>query len=131
MKRAAALLAMLLLFATGCQKEPETIVLTGTVEEVNDHCVLISTEDWDHCDRAIVTFDGQMEIPFNLMAGQKLRFTILPTIEQTYPAQVTAIKVVLLKEEQTSSRDDDTRQESSFAQPQEDSGMQEENLADG
>jgi rhodanese-related sulfurtransferase len=40
-----------------------------------------------------VGYGEELEIPFNLLVGQRLIFTVLPEIRESYPVQVTAVKI--------------------------------------
>ncbi|NLA85677.1 MAG: hypothetical protein GX847_00010 [Clostridiales bacterium] len=96
-KKAIALLicaAALLLTLAGCAEK--NITFTGTIAEVNDGSILVTTTDDTGFDKAIVYFDDSMKISFNLLAGQVVKVTILPLIRESYPVQVTAVAIELV-----------------------------------
>ena len=95
MKRILLLLAVLTVLLFGCTNQ-KTIQFTGVIEEIYDNGVLVSTDDLSSSDRASVGFAKELEpFGFNLLVGQTVRFTILPEIMESYPVQVTAVKLEL------------------------------------
>lgn len=83
----------------GCEaNKSENIVFTGKVEAVNASSFEVTTSDAEF-DRAVVGYGDNLKINFNISAGQELKITILPEIAESYPVQVTAVKIELLKEE--------------------------------
>lgn len=88
------LLAAVLL--SGCA-QAGYIVFTGAVEEIYENGVLVATDDLNGNDRASVGFAEDMQpFEFNLLVGQRLEITALPEIRESYPVQVTAVKIRLL-----------------------------------
>lgn len=93
--------AALCLPLTGCKgKEPDkegepkagNIVFTGTVEEVGEDFILVSTTDDVGFTRASVSFGEALEaVPRDFKIGQVWRITILPEIRESDPVQVTAV----------------------------------------
>lgn len=80
----------------GCEKEEpvaENVVFTGTIEEINDRSILVSTTDDVGFDKASVSFDEDVQITFNFLVGQIVKLTILPQIRESYPVQVTAVAI--------------------------------------
>ena len=100
MKKIIILICAMVLFLilTGCVNEEQNIVFTGTIEEVYDHSVLVSTTDEVGFDKAVVSFAPGLQISFNLTVGRTLKFTILPQIAESYPVQVTAVAIELVAE---------------------------------
>lgn len=82
----------------GCAKEEENIVFIGTIEEIYDNSVLVTTTDEVGFDKANVSFGSDVRIGSNFIVGQTYRFTILPQIAESYPVQVTAIAIELTTE---------------------------------
>jgi len=103
MKKALTLLlcAMALLsLPAGCKKHEEpapNIVFTATVERVDQNAVLVSTADDVGFDKAQVSLSSAKP-DFTLAVGQTVRLTILPQILESYPVQVTAVKIKLIAE---------------------------------
>lgn len=84
------------LLITGCKKEVDTITFNATIEEVNDNNILVKTSDAVGFDLASVGYDKDLKIDFNLIVGQEVTITILPEIRESYPVQVTAVKIKLV-----------------------------------
>ncbi len=103
MKRILLPLALLLVLLFGCAKQ-ETVVFTGIIEEIHENGVLVVTDELSASDRASVGFAKNMEpIGFNLIVGQTVRVTILPEIRESYPVQVTAVKLELQEQQQNTA----------------------------
>ena len=103
MKKIIAILlcaAALLSVFSGCSKEPvvENVVFTGTIEEIHDNSILVSTTDDVGFDKASVSFEPDIKISFNFLVGQIVRLTILPQIAESYPVQVKAVAIELVSE---------------------------------
>lgn len=99
MKRILLLLAVPMVLLFGCTNQ-ETIQFTGVIEEIYENGVLVTTDDLASSDRASVGFAEELEpFGFNLLVGQTVRFTILPEIRESYPVQVTAVKLELQGEQ--------------------------------
>jgi hypothetical protein len=101
---ALAAAAMLIAFLAGCtqkEQEPagENIAFTGVIEQINDNSILVSTTDDVGFDKASVGYSDDMAEPdFNFIVGQMVKITILPQIRESYPVQVTAVKIELVAE---------------------------------
>ena len=94
---AAASLLLILTACSGGEPAEENVVFTGIIEEVSDGDLLVSTEDDVGFDMARVHFSEDMEEPdFEPAVGQTGRLTILPQIAESYPVQVTAVKIELV-----------------------------------
>jgi len=99
MKKGIAIVCMaaLLLILAGCgEPAPENIVFTGTIEEIYDGGILVSTSDEVGFDKASVRIPPEVEVDFDLLVGQTVRLTILPEIAESYPVQVTAVAIELV-----------------------------------
>lgn len=94
--RMTMLFALLLplMLAFGCAQE--TVVFTGTIEEVGENSILVTTEDLNASDRASVGYDKSLRMDFTPEAGQTVKITILPEIRESYPVQVTAVRIELV-----------------------------------
>lgn len=100
MKRIIVLVLVTLLLLPGCsEKTEENIVFNALVEEVYDGGVLVTTEDEVGFDKASVSYDEDLIIDFEIEAGQNVTIEILPLIRESYPVQVTAVRIELLEEE--------------------------------
>lgn len=100
-KRLLLLLLPLLLF--GCARQ-EVYQFTGVVEEVYENSIFVTSDDPIVGDRASVGFAKDMKpLSFNLAVGQTLTITILPDIRDSYPVQVTAVKIELITDKPTAN----------------------------
>jgi hypothetical protein len=106
MKHTAALLICSILYAAlfaGCSAERnKNITFTAVIEEIYDNSILVSTSDALSFDRASVGIRGT-KTGFNLTVGQTVKITILPQIRESYPVQVTATAIELVKEKDAAS----------------------------
>ncbi|NLP23775.1 MAG: rhodanese-like domain-containing protein [Syntrophomonadaceae bacterium] len=59
---------------------------------------MVTTTDDVGFDKASVGFDENLEIPFDLVAGQIIEIEALPEIRESYPVQITAVNINLLEE---------------------------------
>lgn len=91
------LLAALLLLA-GCGQKNENITFTATIESIHDNSIMVTTADGVSFDKASVSFDKKLEIPFALAVGQTVEIEALPEIRESYPVQITAVKISLKEE---------------------------------
>jgi hypothetical protein len=90
--------AVLIMTMAGCAKKEPNIVFTGTIEEVSDSSILVTTADDVGFDKASVSFAPDVKIAFNFLKGQVVKLTILPEIRESYPVQVTAVAIELVSE---------------------------------
>lgn len=101
MKKIAAVLLTCTLLLAGCGTKEKNIVFTGVILEIYDNGILVETADLYGSDKASVSFDKDIEgISFNFLAGQTVELTILPQIRESYPVQVTAVKIKLIQQAQ-------------------------------
>ncbi len=104
MKKAIAVLlfcALLTTLPSGCFGKSDaqnSITFTGIIEETGDGSILVSTTEDVGFDKASVGYNKGLEIPFNLIAGQTVKITILPEIRESYPVQVTATAIELVSD---------------------------------
>lgn len=93
MKKTFMTLFTTLLLLTGCGQK--NITFTATVDSVHDNSIMVTTTDDVSFDKASVGFDKKLEIPSNLMVGQTVEIEALPEIRESYPVQITAVKISL------------------------------------
>ncbi|MEL7655413.1 MAG: GerMN domain-containing protein [Bacillota bacterium] len=91
-----AVAIMLTFLLVGCTK-PDTITFTAEIESVNENSILVNTIDYENFDKASVDL-RDAEYDFELSEGQTVEITILPEIRESYPVQVTGVKLTLIKE---------------------------------
>lgn len=87
------LLTSAIIIITGCSAKSENITFTAVVESVYDNGILVTTVDGVDFDKASVWFDNSLMLNFKLQAGQMLKIEILPEIRESYPVQVTAVRI--------------------------------------
>lgn len=85
---------IIVLTFVGCSKT-ENITFTATIDQVNENSILVSTIDFDDFDIANVDL-REAEVEFQVMDGQLVEITILPLVRESYPVQVTGVKVKLM-----------------------------------
>ena len=84
-------LVMLTALLCGCGAGGGSVRFTGVVEEIHDNAILVSTTDDVGFTQAMVDI-SDVETP-SLVIGGALQITIDPLIAETFPVQVTALKV--------------------------------------
>jgi rhodanese-related sulfurtransferase len=100
MKRAIPALAIFMftiLTVFGCRKT-DLITFTAVVEDLNINSAAVTTSDNVGFDKATVYFTENMDVDFLLETGQTIKVTILPEIRESYPVQVSAVKIELISE---------------------------------
>jgi len=100
-KKHVIILLTLLVLLSGCTVQSQNMTFTAQVIEVFDYGILVSTTDDIGFDRASVDFDDSLDILFDLEVGQTVRIEILPEIRESYPVQITAVKIELLEDAKT------------------------------
>lgn len=90
------LLLLLLTVTAGCSAR-DTVTFTAEIEEVSDSSILVTTVDFEEFDMASVGL-SEAKYDFEPAAGQLVEITILPEIRESYPVQVTAVKLSLIGE---------------------------------
>lgn len=101
MKKNLLCILLCVLLFVACDKkdnileDTDFIIFTATIEEVNnDSSLLVRTEDQNvEFDLASVSYDRDLELDYIFQIGEQVRLTILPEIRESYPVQVTAIKI--------------------------------------
>lgn len=101
MKRLTAAFVLIVFFLAACGNDAENITFTAIIENVSGNSMMVTTSDNVGFDRASVGYDKNLKIDFKPAAGQTVEITILPAIRESYPVQVTAVKIVLLAENTT------------------------------
>jgi rhodanese-related sulfurtransferase len=87
-----------LLMLAGCGQKSDNIIFTATIDSIHDNSIMVSTTDEVGFDKASVGFDKKLEISFNLTVGQVVKIEALPEIRESYPVQITAVKISLKEE---------------------------------
>ena len=90
------LIAIILL--AGCGLKNENIVFSATIESIHDNSIMVTTSDDFSFDKASVDFDKMLKIPFTPAVGQTVEIEALPEIRESYPVQITAVKISLKDE---------------------------------
>ncbi len=90
------LIAIILL--AGCGLKNENIVFSATIESIHDNSIMVTTSDDLSFDKASVDFDKKLKIPFTPAVGQTVEIEALPEIRESYPVQITAVKISLKDE---------------------------------
>lgn len=85
----------MLFILTGCTKE-SNITFEAQIESLSEQSMMVTTNDDVGFDKASVGL-STAEIKGNLAEGDKVKITIYPEIRETYPVQVTALKVEMVK----------------------------------
>lgn len=88
-----AFLLLLLLLLAGCSGKDQTITFSAEIEQVSENSILVKTIDYTGFDKASVDL-GEAEYDFDLAVGQLVEITIRPEIRESYPVQVTGVKLV-------------------------------------
>lgn len=110
-KKILTLLALNLFLLTGCGQKTDNITFVATIESIQDNSIMVTTTDKVGFDKASVGFDAGLEIPFNLIVGQRVEIEALPEIRESYPVQITAVKISLLEEKENAEYKKITPQE--------------------
>lgn len=84
---------LLLLLLTGCAGKEETITFSAEIETVSENSILVKTIENQDFDKASVDL-REAEYDFDLAVGQIVEVTIKPEIRESYPVQVTGVKLV-------------------------------------
>lgn len=98
-----AMFLLLLTLPAGCAAQ-ETVTFSAEIEEVAENSILVTTIDFEDFDKASVDL-REAEYDFEPAAGQLVEVTILPEIRESYPVQVTGVKLVLKGEAERTAAD--------------------------
>lgn len=93
MKRIFAFILFFILILSGCSGKSDNIIFSAVIESVSENSITVTTNDAVGFDKATVGYDKNMKIDFVLEAGRKVTITILPQIRESYPVQVTAVRI--------------------------------------
>lgn len=94
MKKIVLIMIAMLVILTGCATE-KNIAFEATIEVVNEESMIVTTDDEVGFDQASVGL-STANIEGNLSEGKRVKITIEPEVRETYPVQVTAIKVEVI-----------------------------------
>jgi rhodanese-related sulfurtransferase len=95
------ILSLMLILLVGCSST-KNVTFIATIESVNENSIMVTTnEEGLSSDKASVSFEKNYKPNFELKAGQRVEITILPEVRESYPVQVTAVKIKLLGDEKT------------------------------
>jgi len=89
----------LILIITSCTPKDNNIVFTGTIENISENNIMVSTKDDVGFDKASVSYDKKAKLDFAPEVGQNISVEILPEIRESSPVQVTAVKIELVNDE--------------------------------
>lgn len=95
MKRLTAIFMLVAIFLSGCEAGSKNIAFTALIESVSENSMVVTTSDNVGFDKARVGYDKNLKLDFTPAAGQTVEITILPEIRESYPVQVTAVKILL------------------------------------
>lgn len=99
MKKVILILSIALFVMAGCGQKNDHIIFIATIDSIQANSIMVTTTDDVGFDKASVGFDENLEIPFNLMVGQVIEIEALPAIRESYPVQITAVKISLPEEQ--------------------------------
>ena len=99
MKRIFLTICLIFLLAA-CTKDNQNIIFKAVVESVSENSILVTTTDNVGFDKASVNTENA-EFVFDIIVGQTVEIEILPEIRESYPVQVTAVKIHLIDKEET------------------------------
>jgi rhodanese-related sulfurtransferase len=90
----------------------KNITFTAIIDTVSENSLLITTQDENlSFDKAAVFYDEKLKMDFTPKAGQSIEITILPEVRESYPVQVTAVKITLKEDVQQTGYSKITPQE--------------------
>ena len=94
---------LLILLLSGCAKQ-ENITFSAEIESVAENSIMVRTINYDNFDKASVDLKDA-KYNFELSKGQIVDITILPEVKESYPVQVTGVKLELVKEAESKIAD--------------------------
>lgn len=101
------------------QDNSNNMVFTATIESIQDDHIIVTTTDNVSFDKASVGFNENLDIPFDLAVGQTIEIEALPEFRESYPVQVSAVKITLLEQPEQNSYSKITAQEAQEMMAQE------------
>lgn len=93
------------IFIAGCSKKESNIIFDAVIDQVNSQSILVTTANYEGFDKASVSL-SEAEVDFQLKEGQSVEITILSEVRESYPVQVSAVKIVLKKNSISSEGND-------------------------
>ena len=93
MKRIFAFILFFILILSGCSGKSDNIIFSAVIESVSENSITVTTNDAVGFDKATVGYDKNMKMDFVPEVGRKVTITILPQIRESYPVQVTAVRI--------------------------------------
>lgn len=94
MKRIILMLIAMVFLITGCTKE-RNITFEAEIESISDQSMIVTTNGDVGFDKASVGLSTG-KIKGDLVVGGNVEITIHPEVKETYPVQVTAVKVEVI-----------------------------------
>ena len=94
MRKIILISIMVTLLLVGCAKDKD-ITFEAQIESISDNNIMVTTSDKVGFDKASVEV-GTAKIEGKLDTGVRVKITIQPEIRESYPVQVTAIKVEVI-----------------------------------
>lgn len=91
------LLCIALFILAGCSGRQNNVTFKAVVESVSEHGMMVVTSDNVGFDKASVGYTEALKLDFEPAAGQTVEITILPKIRESYPVQVTAVRIALIQ----------------------------------
>lgn len=107
MKKIIATSLAIVLFLVGCHMSTKNITLNAKVTAVSESSILLDTIDYKDFDKASVGITNKTKILDekdeaininDLKENDELELIILPEVRESYPVQVTAVKVKRVKQ---------------------------------
>lgn len=95
MKKIILMLIPMIFLITGCTKEGN-ITFEAQIESLGDQSMIVATNGGVGFDKASVGL-STAKIEGDLVVGEKVEITIHPEVRESYPVQVTAIKVKVME----------------------------------
>lgn len=84
------------LLLTACTAKKDTITFNAVIEHIDDSHILVNTTDHDAgFDKASVSLVEGITLPTGLAVGQTISVEAAPEIRESYPVQVTALKITV------------------------------------
>lgn len=96
MRKIIGIIIILLLPLTGCVKD-KNITFQAEIESISEFNIIVITNDEVGFDRGSVDI-SEAKIDGDLQEGSKIKITIKPEIRESYPVQITATKIEVLKD---------------------------------
>lgn len=95
MKKIILMFIAMIFLITGCTKE-SNIIFDAQIESIGDQSMMVATNGDVGFDKASVGL-SEAKIEGDLVVGGNVKVTIYPGVRETYPIQVTAVKVEMME----------------------------------